>query len=353
MSAPEGRARDEGADRPSPSDPMPALRGWVAEHWHEWTGSAGPPGPALVLRGRRPGRAALLIGVAGGSAPAVAVKVRREPLDRRRLDDERRVLETLRGALPADGRVGAPEPHGACELPGASALALRAVPGRRLQPPHLDRLGPAGRRVLRRYVRAVAALSGALAAHAPTGEPAADTGHLAGLAEAFAAVCPDAAAAERALSFADALRSHEVSYPRVWQHGDPAVSNILVHRGRASFIDWETARPGQPPWLDLASVPAALVHGAATQRGTSAYSQVLMATFGDATPTGAILASELGRGWPHELPLGWAVTLSAMDLALRPVADGGAPVPHGLAVASALLADDECRRAVSWAAPVW
>lgn len=328
------------------------LRRWVEASWSSWTNNDRPPGKTLTIRGRKPGRQSLLVFSYQGFRPAVIVKLATDPHGRCRLRQEFAALVSLHGIHDSRMNTAAPQPYGARDLRGGYAIAMEALPGGRLEAPQFKRFGPVQRRHLQHYVAIVDELSGRLAS--ASAQPDRDGPQKAArVVNRFATLCTNETVSRRAHAFAETLGSSDLLWLSSWQHGDPSIGNILTHRGRAAFVDWEDARPDHPSWLDAAMVPLAIVHMGALQQALPVDSEAVTATLGLRSRPGRIVHAELAARWTHPLPLGWAVTLACIYLAVRPTWDGHTPVKHGMEVASALLADPDCRKQVPWATAAW
>jgi hypothetical protein len=328
------------------------LRRWIEAGWSSWTNTDRPPGKTLTIGGRKPGRQSLLVFGDKGSRPAVIVKLATDLHGRGRLQQEFAALASLHGVHDASMNASVPQPYEARDIRGGYAIAMQALPGGRLEAPQFTRFGPVQRRHLQHYIAIVDELSGRLAS--ATAQPDRDGSQQAArVVNRFANLCTDGTVTARAHAFAETLGSSDLLWRSSWQHGDPSIGNILSHRGRAALVDWEDARPDHPSWLDTAMLPLAIVHMAAVQQTLPVDSTAVTATLGLRSRPGQIIRAELAARWTHPFPLSWAVTLACIHLAVRPTWDGHMPVKHGMEVASALLADPDCREQVSWATPSW
>lgn len=131
--------------------------------------------------------------------------------------------------------------------------------------------------------------------------------------------------------------------------------NVLVHRGRLRFADWGDASADGEPWSDIAYAPGALAHLMQWQ-SKQALQTASIRALRTTGWVGRIVRDEMELVWRHPLPLSWAVTLNAMERALRSRRFfNDVPLP-GLPMAefaAALLSDRQVRGELGWLAPDW
>ena len=212
-------------------------------------GAAGLEVPArwcLLARGRFNSQKVLAVGFpAQGEDPNLIVKLPREPALDARLENEARALRALEVVPAAAGRV--PRVLASGRHGGLSILAESAVVGRPFRDAGKGARGEAA------LLDAVAFLGDLGRQTQVPAEPAALAAELREILERFAVLYriePRHVLALEAL--VGSVADHDGTLPRVFQHGDPGIWNLLVTpSGEAAFLDWESAEPHGVPLWDL------------------------------------------------------------------------------------------------------
>lgn len=330
---------------------------WSSEHWPLWFPSEGRATlrPAILSgRGLHQDRATVFLFAGDERAPRVVLKVGFTEAETQHLRAEHEAMGSVRRALSADLQSTIPEPLGLAALPERTVLAMRVLQGRHVLVPHLAGDSTMlARTQLRRLFGRLFAWSRRLA-EATEGEAGGDEHALAALVERFlhsqSLSNPVAASVQ---SFGESVARSTIRWHRHWQHRDPSVGNVVVHRRQVRLIDWEYASPDSPPWLDVSYTPVATLLLARRQGSSGDAAGLAERVLDDRHWVGSILRTKMTQEWFHPLPIPWAVTLTAMGVALRQQLTGrpGGGAWGKFAVAS--LTDRGFRKAVGWLAPNW
>ena len=174
---------------------------------------------------------------------------------------------------------------------------------------------------------------------------------LAQLVDGFIATLPPESSLQNVRAFQEAVSGSRLKWFAAWQHGDLTVGNVLRYRGNLHVVDWERASPGAEPWYDVAHAPGAMAYLARTQLGLSSIKDAALRVLPTDTWHGRILSAEMEKVWAHDVPLGWAVALSAMKVAKRVHDEGRQGLSPWGEFAIALLDDNELRSRASWLVP--
>jgi glycosyltransferase involved in cell wall biosynthesis len=324
---------------------------WLVENWSAWTGKDGP-WTAMVPPSRGRGRRTILLFARGSTQPDLVVKVSTDATQQSMLMQEAQALRALHGHPEAAARLRIPRALGAIELPVGhrAAIAIEALAGRRLPPIEVtSRATWIQERRLVRYLQCVSDFSTALAAVEPADV---DAGHHAQQVLArFASIADDPSVARAATAFGEVVASSRPCWGHGWQHADVNHGNILIDGDGVMFVDWESARPDLPVWFDLAMVPLSFVRRAAIRRGGPVTADTVVDVLGTDQPFGRMVERAMSQHWTHQVPLSWAITLTAAHLALDSTPHGGQPNRTFATVVASLLTDGPCRRRAAWAAP--
>lgn len=250
-------------------------------------GVAGLEVPArwcLLARGRFNSQKVLAVGFpAHGEDPNLIVKMPREPAFDARLENEARALRALEVVPTSAGRV--PRALASGRHGGLSILAESAVVGRPF--------GDAGK-----GARGEAALLDAVAFLGDLGrqtrvpaEPAALAAELREILLQFDALYRIEPRHARALeALVGSVADHQGTLPRVFQHGDPGIWNLLVTpSGEAAFLDWESAEPHGVPLWDLLYVLRSYVVSTGRLGGFRSRTEAFSRTFIRRSPLSALV----------------------------------------------------------------
>jgi hypothetical protein len=332
---------------------MDGLTAYATKSWTAWfPGESAQKFQVGILVGPNHRHRPLVFLVPKGDRnPRVVLKVAMTPREADCLSTEFRALSELRPMLPAALRESIPEPLGLERTAGGLVLALRAMEGRRpLQPRLHGRPSLGGRRQLLSFVAGASGWTRRLA-QATARPPEADEAELEDRVERFrAAFVKDGYEGRTIRSFGRTVADTRIRWTPAWQHGDIGFGNALVHHRAFRFVDWEQARPSSEPWFDISYMPLALAGMARRQRDEPSLARAAIWTLASSGWSGPILEARLHGSWDYPLPLGWAVTLTAMWKALRLQEEGRTGWAD---LALGLLTDAELRRELAWLAPEW
>jgi aminoglycoside phosphotransferase (APT) family kinase protein len=326
------------------------LLDWVGRSWTAWFGDSPGPLHTGLLAGGPAHRARVSVFVFNRSErnPRIFVKVALSAREGRYVAEEFGAVQTL---ASHGGEVASlvPMPLGTTAEGDWLAAAYEVVPGRRLVVPQLNRrIGPIGRRELSRFWDEAAHVGVGLAAAGTAANR--DESALGGIVDKFrSGVEIESRARADVDAFRFALERERVRWTPTWQHGDVAVGNVLVHRGKLRLVDWEAARSDYEPWFDLATAPVAAVILARRQTGQSV-TEAATTVLSEDGWVGSTLATTVRRNWIWDLPIGWAVALVSMRMANRRMAEDRAMPSDYVDLALALITDRSLRTKTEWAA---
>jgi len=323
------------------------------EHWPVWfLGELPEELAGSILGGGSSHTDRFIVFVHRGRAePQVAMKVASTALDADRLRNEYTALSRVRPLLDAELQKTIPEPLGVYDSGDFTVLATGVLRGKGVLVPALAGSGSVpARLVMRQLFRQTFEWSRNLA-HATRRVTPSGPSELAQLVEGFIATLPHEPSLRNVRAFQKAVSESRMTWFAAWQHRDLAVGNVLRYRGNLRVVDWEHASPESEPWYDIASAPGRMCHLALTQLGLSSMKDAALRVLPTDTWHGRILSNEMDSVWAYDVPLGWAVALSAMSVAKRHHDEGRQePSPWG-EFAIALLDDDELRSRASWLVP--
>jgi glycosyltransferase involved in cell wall biosynthesis/thiamine kinase-like enzyme len=294
----------------------------------------------LARNAVNPRRGLIAVFIENHSSPSAVVKVSLDQLGHSVLRREHQVLQQLSDAASPELAARLPRPLGCHECGDVAAAAFTPLPGVLLVA-HPTLSGSfMARRTLHRYLDAVSSISRELSQVASGDSP--QGGEL--LSDTvdrftyFADV--PAAMVSRLDSLRTALDGAALQWTPVWQHGDLAHGNVLFHRGEARAVDWELAGDAYPPWFD------------------EAYAILMLmidhpAEVGETPADGRHLRRWLERSWRYDVPVGWALVLTAMQAWLRSIEIGRGGHQRWRQLGLALLGDEDLRRRSNWLVPQW
>ncbi len=327
---------------------------WSDQRWSIWFPGETPSRHDIVVNwSRRPGQMLIFRQSDRAARPRAVLKLGSGTSAGAELVREFRNLGDVRDLLPPHHRHLVPEPLSVLSLPKLTVLAMTVIPGRRLRlaSPAASRSPRAVRR-LRRYVSSVGEWSRILA-----GYGAARDAHTTrtGLSEFMRLPTDEVFEApdrDKLASFTSAAAASGIMTPPTWQHGDVAVGNLLQTRRGIAVVDWATASSRFPPWFDQCYLMLTLAKSVGDRQQLGA-AGALSRVLGVDTWCGRTLADTIGRGWRFEAPLGWALLMTSIEQVKRAVVSSFPPPDWYVAVASALMSDDQLRERAAWAVPSW
>ena len=278
----------------------------AAEHWQEWTHRC-PRGlrTAIIAPTHHRSEKLTLLFADGLGPPRVVVKVGQSRWAVDRIVDEHNALLRARKELPPSISARAPAPLDLVSMKnGSKALFTTALRGRLPVFPHLlsatDRAGKASvERYLTALVRWAADIDEATHKNA---------GHQPDPALAYLERFPEDQNAERLANVAGDERS--------WQHGDPALGNVLLTRHDFAIIDWEYASPDKLPWHDLAYLVLQMALNAAHQSELPPV-EALCALYRPGSWCGDLVHRCISESWRYPVGISEGVALTAMTLAVE------------------------------------
>ena len=328
---------------------IPSMLDWLARSWVDWFGDVPGELHTGFLAGGPAHRSRVSAFVFNRSErePRLFVKVALSARESRYVRDEFRAVEALTGHSSEVSKLP-PSPLGVMADEGWLAAAYEVVPGRRLLVPQLHgRIGPIGRRELSRFWNGAARVGTDLAAvengahrdERALGEVVAEFGRLYDVAGREAA---------HLRAFRARLERERVRWNPSWQHGDVAVGNVLIDNGELRLVDWEAASPDYEPWFDLATAPVAAAILASRQTGCPVM-EAVTSVLPEESWVGRNLTSTMRRYWRWEIPIGWAVALTCMRMAIRRSAQGRTMASDYGTLAMSLIADRSVFARVEWA----
>ncbi len=335
--------------------PLHRIEAWVRSECPTWLpADAQRPLRVSALWGHRPGRATLLVSHRGRRAPRIVVKLASRDIDPGHLLREHHALRTAAQDLPPDVTDTMPQSLGLYEDDDMVAFAMTAVEGRRSTVPALTSSRPSrrDRHRLERHVAEVRAWSARLREVSPSREMVALADSRIGDSLRIRPE-PDTVAPAGRHRLRDILESRDLGTLRwepVWQHGDVAVGNVLRFRGGVHLVDWETARHDHMPWRDDAHLLLSFARDAQRSLGSDRIATAMPRMLAPTTWGGQLLAGLYRERWPHPVPLGTALLLTALDCA-RPDVLGPDVARHWAQLAVDLTSDEVLRRSCPWLVP--
>lgn len=326
---------------------------WARNAWAEWFG-IGPVGLTTAVLAGGPAhrnRFALFVFDHRDRSPRAFIKTALDATERGFVEGEAAAVRSLENLeLPGLAAV-APKLLGNLAIGDAYAAAYRTMAGKRLVVPEMiGRVGIVGRRSMARFWEMTSDFGIRLAA-STYGANDYDERALGERVEMFLSWFKVEGRIRRELDgFRQALERETIRWHPSWQHGDLAVGNVLLRHGDLQLVDWEAAGNDYEPWFDLTTAPAATVILACRQTGRPP-AIVALPVLSDKGWTGTAMSGVLRKRWTHPFPIGWAVTLTTMHMALRRAAENRAMPSDYVGLVSLLAADSAIRSAASWAVP--
>ena len=284
---------------------IPWVEQYAAERWREWTDRRPRRLRTAIITAARHGNEKLTIMIADGlGPPRVVVKVGRSGRAVDRIAGEHRALLRARREMPPRISARAPEPLDLVSIEHGTALFTTALRGRRpVFPRLLSATDRAGKASVERYLTALVRW----------------TIEVDEATRSQAAQHPDPALTylERFPGQQEAERfAHLAGDERSWQHGDPALGNVLLTRRGFGIIDWEYASPDKLPWNDLAYVVLQMALNAAYQARLPPV-EALGALYRSGSWCGDLVHRYISEAWRYRLGIPEGVALTAMTLAVE------------------------------------
>jgi hypothetical protein len=113
--------------------------------------------------------------------------------------------------------------------------------------------------------------------------------------------------------FANRLAADDARALPCWQHGDLAMGNLLFSPTDVGVVDWEKASEAYPAWFDQTYALASLAFFGPDRHHPGAN---LARVFDDRGVVGSSLREMTEAHWKHDIPLGQALALTAIESAL-------------------------------------
>jgi hypothetical protein len=336
---------------PTPSE---RVEDWVRRAIPTWFPGAtvGELRSCAILGGRE-GRVNLIFVDRRGRRARIVVKVGTRVANAGHVLRERDALGLAHTCLPLDITAGIPVPLELYDDGQVTALAMTALPGTVVRLPDLTRNRPRRQDAVRlaAHVRAVRGWSRRLAGAGAACGPTLLNETRIGLAiEALLSSGSVPPAPRSCLAGLHASLGASFGWEPVWQHGDVASGNALYHRGGIRFVDWEAARATHMPWLDDTYLILSLARSAQRSLGTPTVSSAMRQVLRRSSWCGDVLRSIYDDDWPHPIPLGMALLLTAIEQTRLPD-ESVDPASTWIRLVIDLLSDDELRRDCDWLVP--
>ena len=326
---------------------------WARESWRAWFGRPATfLSPAVLAGGpAHQQRFALFLFEGTKSHPDVFVKVSLDEKERKHVEAETTAIESLRGISLPLLNAQLPRSFGRHEIGSTFAAAYGVLAGRRINvPPLLGHVGRGGQKSMTRFWGATSEFGMKLAAMTPRSDDLGDERQLGERVGAFLATFEVDSGTRRNLeAFQRNLERERISWSPVWQHGDLAVGNVLLDGNGFRFLDWEAARDDYEPWFDLTTAPPAAVVLGCRQTGQTP-GQVAPVVLSRTAWAGASMSREIEKHWNQSFPIGWAILLTTMRMALRRSNEGRTMHSEYSSLVAQLAADPHIRTDASWAA---
>jgi hypothetical protein len=284
---------------------IPWVERHAAERWREWT-DRHPRGlrTAIITAARHRNEKLTILIADRFGPPRVVAKVGRSRRVANRIAAEHRALLRARRELPPAISARGPEPLDLVSIADGTALFTTALRGRRpVFPQLLSATDRAGKASVERYLTAL--MRWATEVDRVTRRQT--TQH------------PDPALTylERFPSHQDAERfAHLAGDARSWQHGDPALGNVLLARRGFGIIDWEYASPDKLPWHDLAYLVLQMALHAAHQTRLPPV-EALRTLYRPGSWCGDLVHRHITEVWRYPVSIPEGVALTAMALAVE------------------------------------
>jgi len=337
---------------------LDVLMARATAEWSSWfPGSIGAGLAPMLLAGgpAHSDRVSVLLFPEGAKAPQVIMKIGFTPREGEFLTSEFNAMEAVRPQLPDQLQVSMPRALDLFRADKVTALSASVISGDRLLVPRLTgEVTPRAQGIMDSYFRRSFEFSRALA-DATSSEESLDSTALAAVTDEFAkrflAERPDFERQVR--GFGKAISGSTIEWHPAWQHQDLAVGNVLDDRGRLRFVDWEHAGGGCVPWFDVAFTPVVTSHLARRVDRIESIEQATLGVLGAETAIGGMLRERMEEVWDYPLPVAWAVTLTAMEGAMRRLDDGREGSPEWVELVRLMMCDDDFRDRLDWLVPKW
>jgi hypothetical protein len=337
---------------------LDVLMARATAEWPRWfPGSSGVGLAPMLLAGgpAHSDRVSVLLFPERAKAPLVIMKIGFTSREGEFLTSEFNAMDALRPQLPEQLQESMPRALDLFRADGVTALSAGVVSGDRLLVPRLTgEVSPRAQAIMDSYFRRSFEFSRALA-DATSSEESLDSTALAAITDEFARrfLAEHPEFERRVRDFGTAISGSTIDWHPAWQHQDLAVGNVLDDRGRLRFVDWEHAGGGCVPWFDVAFTPVVTSHLARRVDRIVSIEEATVGVLGAETTIGAALRERMEEVWDYPLPLAWAVTLTAMEGAMRRLDDGREGSPEWVELVRLMMCDDGFRERLDWLVPKW
>jgi hypothetical protein len=330
----------------------------ASEEWARWFPGEHDPGFSPMMLAGGPAhrdRISILLFPEGAASPRVIMKIGFTSREGEFLASEFAAMDQVWPRLPVSLQDSVPRALDLYRTDGTTAMAAGVLTGNRLLVPGLTGdIPPKAREIMDSFFRRSFGFARALA-DATTSPMPSDSAALAKLPNEFAErfLGDDPEFASRVLDFGRAISGTPIVWYPAWQHQDVAVGNVLDDDGILRFVDWEHAGGDCVPWFDIAFAPVVTSHLARRVDRIPSVGDAALGVLGTETAIGGVLRERMEEVWDYPLPLSWAVTLTAMEGAMRRLDDGREGSPEWVELVRLILCDQVFRARVSWMAPEW
>lgn len=328
------------------------------QEWPRWFPGEHDPGLSPMMLAGGPAhrdRISVLLFPDRAAAPRVIMKIGFTPREGEFLASEFEAMDQMWPRLPASLQDSVPRALDLYRTNGTTALAAGVLTGNRLLVPGLTGdVPPRARAIMDSFFRRSFEFARALAA-ATTSPTPSDSSLLATVPDEFARrfLADEPEFERRVLELGRAIAGTPIVWHPAWQHQDVAVGNVLDDHGQLRFVDWEHAGANCAPWFDIAFAPVVTSHLARRVDQISSVKDAALGVLAPETVIGGVLRERMDEVWDYPLPLSWAVTLTAMEGAMRRLDDGREGSPEWVELVRLILCDDDFRARVGWMVPEW
>jgi hypothetical protein len=330
----------------------------AAEEWPRWFSGEGDPGLSPMMLSGGPAhrdRISVLLFPNGGDAPRVIMKIGFTPREGEFLAAEYGAMDQVWPLLPAQLQESVPRALDLYRTDGTTAMAAAVLTGNRLLVPGLTGdVPPRAREIMDSFFQRSFAFARELAA-ATASPTSSDSSTLSAVPDEFARrfLADDSEFESRVTSFGRAISKATIVWHPAWQHQDVAVGNVLDDEGSLRFVDWEHAGGDCVPWFDIAFAPVVTSHLARRVDRIASVRDAALGALAPEAAIGGVLRERMEEVWDYPLPLSWAVTLTAMEGAMRRLDDGREGSPEWVELVRLIMCDDDFRSRVAWMVPEW
>ncbi len=328
------------------------------EEWPRWFPGEDDPDLSPMLLAGGPAhrdRISVLLFPEGAGSPRVIMKIGFTPREGEFLASEFGAMDDVWPRLPASLQAAVPRALDLYRTNGTTSMAAGVLTGNRLLVPGLTGdVAPRARAIMDSFFRRSFEFARALAA-ATTSPTASDSSSLAAVPDEFARrfLADEPEFEGRVRGFSQAVAGRPIVWHPAWQHQDVAVGNVLDDHGHLRFVDWEHAGDDCAPWFDIAFAPIVTSHLARRVDRIPSVREAALGVLGSETVIGGVLRERMEEVWDYPLPLSWAVTLTAMEGAMRRLDDGREGSPEWVELVRLILCDADFRARTGWMAPEW